>query len=43
MKSRVRNAFAPYRGQNPQNREKRVSESKTLKRALGVKKSPFSL
>ena len=25
---RVRNAFAPYRGQNPQNREQRVSESK---------------
>ena len=25
---RVRNLFAPYRGQNPQNREKRVSESK---------------
>ena len=24
----LRNAFAPYRGQNPQNREKRVSESK---------------
>ena len=25
----IRNPFAPYRGQNPQNREKRVSESKT--------------
>ena len=24
-----RNSFAPYRGRNPQNREKRVSESKT--------------
>ena len=26
--SSIRNAFAPYRGRNPQNREKRVSESK---------------
>ena len=28
MQTSVRNAFAPYRGQNPQNREKRVAESK---------------
>ena len=28
MQTRVRNSVAPYRGQNPQNREKRVSESK---------------
>ena len=27
--STFRNPFAPYRGQNPQDREKRVSESKT--------------
>ena len=43
----VANPFAPYRGQNPQNREKRVSESKNphfpppQKRGLWVKKSPF--
>ena len=45
----VANPFAPYRGQKPQNREKRVSESKNphfpppQKRASRVKKSPFSL
>ena len=43
------NASALYRGQNPQNREKRVSGSKNShfpmhqKRAIWVKKSPFSL
>ena len=43
----LRNLFAPYRGRNPQNRERRVSESKNphfpppQKRALRVKKSPF--
>ena len=43
------NPFAPYRGQKPQNREKRVSESRNAhfrppqKRASRVKKSPFSL
>ena len=46
---RLRNSFAPYRGRNPQNREKRVSESKNphfpppQKRVFRVKKSPFSL
>ena len=45
----VANASAPYRGQNRQNREKRVSGSKNShfpvpqKWALWVKKSPFSL
>ena len=44
-----RNSFAPYSGQNPQNREKWVPESKNphfpppQKRGLRVKNSPFSL
>ena len=46
----VRSSFAPYRGRNPQNWEKRLSESKkppfptmiSQKRVFQVKKSPFS-
>ena len=44
----VRNSFAPYRGRNTQNREKRVWESKKLpfpttpeKGALSQKNPPF--
>ena len=41
----LRNAFAPYRGQNPQNREKRVSESKNpishhLRKGCSESKNP---
>ena len=40
------NLFAPYRGQNPQNREKRVPESKTPfpptpETGISSKKFPF--
>ena len=44
---RLRKSFAPYRGRNPQNREKRVSESKNprfpprQKRVFRVKRSHF--
>ena len=47
--SRFANPSALYGGQKPQNREKRVSESKkphfslSQKRAFRVKKSPFSV
>ena len=43
----VANPVAPYRGQKPRNREKRVSESKnphfppTPEKGVRVKKSPF--
>ena len=46
---KFRNAFTPYRGRNPPNPEKRVSESKKKhfpppqKRVFRVNKSPFSL
>ena len=49
LRAVVANASALYRGQNPQNREKRVSGSKNShfprpqKRAIWVEKSPFSL
>ena len=47
FRRRIRIAFAPYRGQNPQNREKRVPESKNSrfpppqKRVLWVKNPHF--